>query len=125
MTIREVSEKYSISQDTLRYYEKVGVIPGVTRTSAGIRDYQDEDLGWVEFALCMRSAGLSVEAIIEYLGLYRQGDETIPMRLDLLKSQRENLIGQKKKIDESLDRLNYKIARYEIAAESGKLTWED
>lgn len=50
MTIREVSEKYGISQDTLRYYERIGMIPEVTRTSSGIRNYQPEDLGWVELA---------------------------------------------------------------------------
>lgn len=60
MTIKEVSEKYGISQDTLRYYERVNVIPAVTRTSGGIRDYQEEDLRWVELAVCMRSAGLPI-----------------------------------------------------------------
>ena len=58
MTIKEVSEKYHITQDTLRYYERVGMIPKVTRTPSGIRNYQPEDLGWVELALCMRNAGL-------------------------------------------------------------------
>ena len=58
MTIKEVSEKFGISQDTLRYYERVGMIPHVTRTAGGIRNYQESDIGWVEMALCMRSAGL-------------------------------------------------------------------
>ena len=67
MTIKEVSEKYHITQDTLRYYERVGMIPKVTRTPSGIRNYQPEDLGWVELALCMRNAGLPVEVMIEYV----------------------------------------------------------
>ena len=66
MTIKEVSEKYGISQDTLRYYEMVNVIPKVTRTFGGIRDYQEEDLRWVELAVCMRNAGLPIESLIEY-----------------------------------------------------------
>ena len=61
MTRKEVSEKYDSSQDTLRYYERIGMIPPVTRTSSGIRDYQESDLGWVEHVICMRSAGLPVE----------------------------------------------------------------
>ena len=69
VTIKEVSEKYNITQDTLRYYERVGMIPPVTRTSGGIRDYKPEDLGWVELAICMRSAGLPIEAMIEYVRL--------------------------------------------------------
>lgn len=124
MTIKEVSEKYGVSQDTLRYYERVGMIPPVTRTAGGIRDYQPSDLGWLELAMCMRSAGLPVEVMIEYLTLYQQGDDTIPARLKLLTDQREVLLEQRRKVDEMLDRLNYKIARYEIAVETGKLTWD-
>lgn len=124
MTIKEVSEKFDISQDTLRYYERVGMIPPVTRTVSGIRDYQEKDLGWVELAKCMRSAGLPVEAMIEYVNLTQEGDSTIPARLQLLIEQRKTLLEQKAKIDTTLERLNYKIGRYEIAVETGVLTWE-
>lgn len=124
MTIKEVSEKYGLSQDTLRYYERVGMIPTVTRTAGGIRDYQESDLQWVELVKCMRSAGLPVEALIQYVQLFQEGDSTIPARLELLTQQRDHLLEQRKKIDETLDRLNYKIARYEIAVETGKLTWD-
>ncbi len=125
MTIKEVSEKFDISQDTLRYYERVGMIPPVTRTASGIRDYQEKDLGWVELAKCMRSAGLPVEAMIEYVKLTQEGDSTIPARLQLLTEQRETLLEQKAKIDTTLERLNYKIGRYEIAVKTGVLTWND
>lgn len=123
MTIAEVSKKYDISADTLRYYERVGMIPPVTRTASGIRDYQDSDLGWVGLAKCMRSAGLPVEAMIEYVRLYQEGYSTIPARLQLLLEQRQSLLEQKKKIDETLDRLNYKISIYEDAVKTGKLSW--
>lgn len=123
MTIAEVSKKYDISADTLRYYERVGMIPPVTRTASGIRDYQDSDLGWVGLAKCMRSAGLPVEAMSEYVRLYQEGDSTIPARLQLLLEQRQSLLEQKKKIDETLDRLNYKISIYEDAVKTGKLSW--
>ena len=123
MTIAEVSKKYDISADTLRYYERVGMIPPVTRIASGIRDYQDSDLGWVGLAKCMRSAGLPVEAMIEYVRLYQEGDSTIPARLQLLLEQRQSLLEQKKKIDETLDRLNYKISIYEDAVKTGKLSW--
>ena len=123
MTIAEVSKKYDISADTLRYYERVGMIPPVTRTASGIRDYQDSDLGWVGLAKCMRSAGLPVEAMIEYVRLYQEGDSTIPARLQLLLEQRQSLLEQKKKIDETVDRLNYKISIYEDAVKTGKLSW--
>ena len=124
MTIKEVSEKFGISQDTLRYYERVGMIPHVTRTAGGIRNYQVSVIGWVEMALCMRSAGLPSEAMIEYVRLFQEGDETIPARLQLLLDQREALIEQQAQIDSTLKRLNYKISRYERAVETGELTWE-
>lgn len=124
MTIKEVSEILNISQDTLRYYEKIGVIPIVKRTAGGIRNYQEEDIGWIQLVTCMRNAGLPIKVMIDYLNLYQQGDSTIQARYNLLKEQREKLLEQKKQIDETLEKLNYKIARYEVAVETGKLTWD-
>lgn len=124
MTINEVSKKYNVSPDTLRYYERIGVIPEVHRNSSGIRDYTDKDLRWVELALCMRNAGLSIETLVEYQRLYQQGDDTIKARLDLLNEQMEILENQKKQIEETMDRLSYKISRYQNALKTGKLTWE-
>lgn len=124
MTIKEVAQQFHISQDTLRYYERVGMIPPVTRTSGGIRDYQETDLQWVELAICMRSAGLPVETMIEYVKLCQEGDNTIPARLQLLVEQRESLHEQRKQIEETLERLNFKISRYERAVETGILSWD-
>ena len=123
MTIKEVSEILNISQDTLRYYEKIGMIPPVKRTVGGIRNYQEEDIGWIQLVTCMRNAGLPIKVMIDYLNLYQQGDSTIQARYNLLKEQREKLLEQRKQIDETLEKLNYKIARYEVAVETGKLTW--
>jgi MerR family transcriptional regulator, aldehyde-responsive regulator len=125
MTIREVSEKYGLSQDTLRYYERVGAIPEVNRTSGGIRDYTEEDLKWVKNAICLRDAGVSIEAIAEYVKLFRQGEETIEARLSLLTETREQVLAAKKKYDEALERLNFKIERYEQAVKTGVLDWSD
>ncbi len=124
MTIREVSKKYNITQDTLRYYERVGMIPTVTRTAGGIRDYREKDLEWVELAVCMRSAGLPVDAMVKYVKLSQVGDSTLGDRLDLLKEQREILLDQKEQMEETLKRLNVKISRYEAAMETGKLIWD-
>ncbi|MBK5202039.1 MAG: MerR family transcriptional regulator [Spirochaetaceae bacterium] len=125
MTIKSTSEKYGISQYTLRYYEKIGMIPPVTRTSGGIRDYKSEDLDWVELVLCMRNSGLPVKVMVEYLKLYQMGDSTIIARMELLLAQQEILLEQKKNIAATLERLNYKISRYEIAIKTGKLTWDN
>lgn len=123
ITIKEVSRRYGVTQDVLRYYERAGMIPTVTRTAGGIRDYQEADLAWVELALCMRSAGLSVEAISEYVRLARLGDGTIKERLALLQRQREGLLERQDQIAQALERLEYKIARYEDALNTGILNW--
>lgn len=125
MTIKEVSKKFGISQDTLRYYERVGMIPPVTRTSGGIRDYNESDLGQVSLAVCMRSAGLPIEAMIEYVKLYQQGDSTIPARLQLLLDQKDALTEQIRQIEQTMKRLDYKISVYEKAVKTGVLDWNE
>ena len=125
MTIKEVCEKYDITPDTLRYYERVGVIPAVTRTAGGIRDYQETDIAWVENAMCFRDAGMPVEMLIEYVKLFQEGDSTIDARTNLLKEAREMIVEAKKKYDVALEKLDYKIGRYEIAQRTGVLTWDD
>ncbi len=113
MTIAEVSRKYDLSQDTLRYYERVGLIPSVNRNKSGIRDYTEEDCKWVEFAKCMRGAGLAIEALIEYLALFEQGDGTIEARRELLIEQRSLLAARMEEMRKTLERLDGKIERYE------------
>ena len=83
----DVSESYGISADTLRYYERIGLIPSVNRNESGIRDYNELDLRRVEFIKCMRSAGLPIEVLIEYVGLVQQGDQTIESRKEILKAE--------------------------------------
>lgn len=113
MTITEVSKEYELSPDTLRYYERVGLIPPVTRNGGGIRDYQEKDLKWVSFAKCMRSAGLPVEVLIDYVNLWRQGDSTAAARKELLLEQREVLSGKISEMQATLERLDNKIKRYD------------
>ena len=89
MKIAEVSGQYGLSVDTLRYYERVGLIPAVHRNESGIRDYDELDLRRVDFIKCMRGAGLPVEVLIEYMGLVQQGDSTIEARKEILIEQRD------------------------------------
>lgn len=113
MTIAEVSRKYDMTPDTLRYYERIGLIPPVPRSKSGIRDYDEESCGWIELMKCMRGAGVQIEALIEYVALFRQGDETMDARKQLLIEQREQLVARMADMQRSLDRLNQKIERYE------------
>lgn len=113
MKIMEVSQHYGISSDTLRYYERVGLIPPVNRNGSGIRDYNELDLRRVEFIKCMRRAGLPVEVLIEYVGLVQQGDKTIKARKEILIEQRKLLAARMKEMQKTLDILDRKIEVYE------------
>ena len=113
MTIAEVSKKVNLSADTLRYYERIGLIPEVNRTESGIRNYTEEDLGWIEFSKCMRNAGMSIEALIEYIKLYKKGDVTLEARKQLLISQKDVIKERLEEIQNTFDRINYKIKNYE------------
>ena len=109
MTITEVSRKYGVTPDTLRYYERIGLIPPVPRTKGGVRDYDAESCGWVELMRCMRSAGVQIEALIKYVELFRQGEETIEARKAILLDQRDQIVERMAEMQRSLDRLNAKI----------------
>lgn len=113
MTITEVAKLYDLSADTLRYYERVGIIPSVNRNSNGIRNYTENDCGWVEFAKCMRSAGLPVEVLIEYVALFQKGDVTVEARKEILIEQRDKLKERIEEMQKTLQRLNYKIENYD------------
>jgi DNA-binding transcriptional MerR regulator len=115
MKIAEVGEQYGITPDTLRYYERIGLIPPVNRDASGTRDYIDIDLRRVEFIKCMRSAGLPIEALIEYVALVQQGDDTIEARKEILKEQRDLLVGRMTEMQKTLEILNHKIEVYENA----------
>lgn len=113
MRMAEVSAKFELSQDTLRYYERIGLIPLVNRNNNGIREYTEDNLRWVEFIKCMRSAGLPIEALIEYVNLFQQGDSTLSARKELLIEQREQLRLRMEEMVQTMGRLDSKIENYE------------
>jgi len=113
MTIAEVAKKYGLTADTLRYYERVGLLPDVRRTPGGVRDYSEEDCRWVEYIKCMRSAGVSVETLVEYVKLFHQGAETIEARKKLLLEQREQIVARINELNDVLTKLDWKLDGYE------------
>lgn len=119
MTIAEVSKEYDLTADTLRYYEKIGLLNNVPRTESGIRNYDKNSCRRIEFIKCMRGAGVEIEVLIEYMSLFEKGKSTVKARKKLLEEQREKLLEKQKNINETVDRLNYKISLYE-EIEAGK-----
>lgn len=112
MTISEVSKKYNLTQDTLRYYEKIGILYNVPRNKSGIRNYDENSCKRIEFVKCMRGAGVEIEALLEYMQLFEKGKSTAKRRKEILEQQREKLLEKQKNITASLKRLDYKIELY-------------
>lgn len=113
MTIAEVSKKYDITPDTIRYYEKIGLLPKIPRTTNGIRDFDEKSCRWIEFIKCMRNAGMEIEILQKYITLFKQGRKTIDDRKSLLEEQRRKLLEKKENINNTLKRLDYKIELYD------------
>lgn len=113
MTIAEVSKKMELSADTLRYYERIGLLPKVKRNASGNREYTESDCQWIGFIKCMRSAGLSIESLIEYVALFQKGKQTIPARKELLLEQRKQLAEKIQEMQQTLAYLDHKIDGYE------------
>lgn len=119
MNIAEVAKKYGVTPDTIRYYEKAGLIPAAPRSASGIRNFDEKTCNWLEFIVCMRSAGLTIETLTEYVRLYKKGKSTVSERKNLLVNQREELRRKKEEIEATINRLDYKISLYE-QIEAGK-----
>ena len=113
MNIKKVSDLTGVSADTIRYYERIGLIPPVTRNQSGIRDFTEQEIGLLEFVRCFRKAGVSVEALIDYVTLLEEGEGTEEARLAILKEQVENLDARLEELRAARERLAYKIDNYE------------
>ena len=128
MNINEVSKKFGVTKDALRYWERLGLLPEIHRNASGYRDYGERDMNWVFYIQVLRKAGMTVEELIEFVKLYRQGDQTVEARKQLLVDQQEDLISQRDKIQKTIDYLTYKIDHYEdhtLNYEKEKLAYEN
>lgn len=117
MQIAEVAKRYGISVDTIRYYERIGLVPHVTRLPNGIRDFAEYDCGWVEFIRCMRESGVQIEALVEYVALFQEGEHTAAARLEILEEQRAKLVAKLEEMQATAKRLDAKIASYRPGGE--------
>jgi DNA-binding transcriptional MerR regulator len=113
MTITEAGEQYGLSTDTLRYYERIGLIPPVTRTKGGVRNYSETDCKWVAFIKCMRAVGIPVEALVEYVALFQKGKSTREARKAILREQRTVLAARLVEMQAALEKLDHKIENYD------------
>ncbi len=112
ITIQEVASNYDLSKDTLRYYEKEGLIGPIKKNESGMREYSKEDLDRIGFVKCMRNAGLSIAVLKKYIQLYDEGEHTKEARIKLLEKERVALKGKIDCMKEAYQKLEYKIDYY-------------
>lgn len=118
-TIGEAAKMLGVAPSTLRYYDKEGLLPGVERSSGGVRRFTGRDLDWFHIIDCLKRSGLSIKDIREYIRLVGQGDETIEARLELFRRQRDIVRKQLVELQQTLDTLEYKCWFYETAKAAG------
>lgn len=113
MTIREVAAKTNMSTDTLRYYERIGLLPPVPRNAAGIRNYDEYFVNFINFIKKLKASGMSLEHIIDYIRLAEMGDATIQERKKLLAEARETLIKKINSLQLIAELADYQLRNYE------------
>ena len=111
-TIKEAAGKTGLTEHTLRYYDKQGLFPFLTRSEGGIRCFEDRDLEWLSMITCLKATGMPIKRIKEYTELCMRGEDTLQQRLDIFLKQRENMLNQIEELNRHLDKVNNKIRKY-------------
>lgn len=117
LTIQEAAQATGLSAHTLRYYERLGLIHPISREQNTHRHYTADDVGWIEFILKLRATGMSIKDMQRYAELQRQGDSTLPERVEMLKSLRDKVEGHINELNEHLKLICYKIEVYQKIVE--------
>ena len=113
MTVREIAAKTNMSTDTLRYYERIGLLPPVPRNAAGIRNYDEYFVNFINFIKKLKASGMSLEHIIDYIRLAEMGDATIQERKKLLAEARETLLDKINSLQLVAELADYQLRNYE------------
>ena len=121
LTIQEAAEATGLTPHTLRYYERIGLIHPINREENTRRCYTADDVGWIEFLLKLRATGMSIKDMQRYAQLQRQGDETLPERVEMLMSLRDKVEAHIEEMNEHLKLIHYKIDYYSKVVEEKEL----
>jgi DNA-binding transcriptional MerR regulator len=121
LTIQEVAKATGLTTHTLRYYERIGLIHPINREENTRRCYTADDVGWIDFLLKLRATGMSIRDMQRYAELQRRGDETLPERVEMLKSLRDKVEAHMEEMNEHLKLIYYKIDYYQKVVEDQML----
>src|SRR5262245_41906759 len=113
LTIQQVAEATALSVHTLRYYERIGLIHPIGRASNTHRRYTQDYVGWIDFLMKLRATGMSIQQMQAYAELQRQGDDSLPERLEMLKALRNKVEAHMRELHDNLNLICYKIEYYQ------------
>ena len=112
LSIKEVAERTQLPPSTLRYYDKMGLMPMLKKTAYGTRKYSETDISWLDLVCCLRDSGMSLEDIKAFMMLCMRGSSTSEQRRELLEQHREHILKQMDLLHRSLATVDYKLAHY-------------
>ena len=111
-TIQQAAIVTGVSAYTLRYYEKIGILPGIPRNTSGHRTYEDQDLGWIEWLKLLRSSGMPIETIRQFVQLSQSDDDSIEARCEILDAHRQKIRARITELHGYLEKLDAKVQFY-------------
>ena len=118
-SIQGAAAETGLSPDTLRYYERIGVLPGIARTRSGHRRFSEGDIGWIKLVQCLRATGMPIEELHRYAMLMQEGDSTAEERLQLLEEHRARINSDLQELETALELVERKIAGYDALLRRG------
>jgi DNA-binding transcriptional MerR regulator len=120
LTIQQVAAATGLTEHTLRYYERIGLIHPIDRADSGHRRYRESDVGWIEFLMKLRNTGMSIQQMQQYSHLQRKGDITLPERVEMLKVHYAQVQAQLDALTEHQTLIRYKIDYYTSVIEEAE-----
>lgn len=121
-TISQVAKAMQIPASTLRYYDKEGLLPNLSRQSSGYRSFSDGDIEMIDVIECLKATGMSISDIKKYANLTKEGDNSLEARRDMFIKQKELVQSQIEHLENSMQLLDRKYQYYESAIEAGTET---
>ena len=111
-TIRQIAELTNLTEHTIRYYDREGMIPFLARSKSGKRQFSEDDLAWIQLVCCLRNSGMPLQEIKEFMQMCLKGEESFEERKILLTKHKEKILNDMKNLEKSLTTIQYKIDHY-------------
>ncbi len=118
-SISQAAKRTGLTEYTLRYYEKEGLMPFIERSESGIRKFKEDDFEWLSLITCLKQSGMPIKQIKDFMDLSMQGDDTLQARLDIFKRHKDSVLKKMEELTSHIQKIDYKIWYYSTAVEAG------